>query len=209
MPSLPGFIVGNSSTATPADVSLASSAGWTARGGAGSGTASVNTGAERIDLSCVSGSGEVFASIGHAPWSLEPVVEICARLSSFSGGGTSAHYAAVYLANALAQGVYVSVELRDDDTARATSSAGNGAALPIVGLTAGEGWARIRTNGSGATLYAGVGSGGAKPTEWTCLGTVTISGAVAAWAYAIFQAGRASGSDVSAQWSSISYTVFP
>ena len=55
----------------------------------------------------------------------------------------------------------------------------------------------------------GLGAAGAQPTSWTPLGVVTTPGPIAPWAYALFQAGRGSGSDITAQWESIAYTVTP
>lgn len=188
---------------------LASATGWTARGGAGSGTATINTGSQRVDLSCV-GPGEAFASIGHAPWSTEPTIDYRARLSLFTATADTAHYALAAVVDALAQAIFLGVQILGNDTAQAIATgAGSGAAVPVAGITGGQGWARFVISGNAATCYAGVGAAGAQPTSWTPLGVVTTPGPIAPWAYALFQAGRGSGSGITAQWESIAYTVTP
>lgn len=195
---------------TPATaVSLASSSGWTARGGAGSGTATVNTGAGKLDLSCVAGSSEVFAAIGHAPWSAEPVVDLRARLSAWSGDASTAHYALMQVADALAATVSLGVQVFGDSTVKAiayySGGSHNGAAVSVPSILGGQGWVRLVLRGGTARCYAGVGSGGAEPTSWTDLGEVAAPVPVAPWALVVAQAGRASGGNVSASWTSLRY----
>ena len=192
---------------------LASATGWDARVGVGAGTASVNTGSQRIDLSCLASGVELFASIGHAPWSTEPTVDYRARLSLFTADADTSHYALACIGDALAQTVFFGVQVFGDDTAAAVSyysaAPHDGAARSVAGITAGQGWVRFVISGNLATCYAGVGSAGEQPASWTALGVVSVPTPVAPWVYVIFQAGRSAGSDIVARWESIAYTVTP
>ena len=187
-------------------VSLASSAGWTARTGAFSGSASVNTTAQQIELGCTVAGPQVFASIGRAPPSSAPIVDYRARLSSLVSGGGASDLASLQVADALAQTVLIGVEIAANNTARTITASAAGAAVSIASVAGGQGWARMVLSGSLARCYAGVGSGGSEPTSWTDLGTVTLaSGHSAPWVYLLFQANRGTATNLTATWTSISY----
>jgi hypothetical protein len=190
-------------------VDLTDDTGWTARGGAGSGTATINTGSERIDLSCSSGAGEAFASIGREPWSTAATIDIRARLALFTASADADHYALTHVADALAQAVYAGVNIKGNNTAMLESSTGNGSPISVASLTGGQGWARIVVRGTLFRCYVGVGSGGAQPTSWTDLGSTTITGTRPTWPIVLYQCGRGAGGDTTVQWSTISYTEYP
>ena len=203
--SSPGILGGGGDVQSVA-VSLASSAGWTARTGAFSGSASINTTAQQIELACTVAGPQVFASIGRAPPSSAPIVDYRARLSSLVSGGGSNDLASMQVADALAQTVLVGVEIRADNTARTITASAAGTAVAVASVAGGQGWARMVLAGSLARCYVGVGSGGSAPTSWTDLGTVTLaSGHLAPWAYLLCQANRGSATNLTATWTSISY----
>ena len=193
-------------TVTTTSVSLASATGWTARTGAFSGSASVNTTSQQIELGCTVAGPQVFASIGRAPPSSAPIIEYRARLSSLVSGGGASDLASLQVADALAQTTLVGVEILADNTARTITASAAGTAVAVASVAGGQGWARMVLSGSLARCYAGVGSGGSQPTSWTDLGTVTLaSGHLAPWLFLLFQANRGTSTDLTATWTSISY----
>ena len=106
----------------------------------------------------------------------------------------------------ISQTVLVGVEILADNTARTITASATGTAVSVASVAGGQGWARMVLAGSIARCYAGVGSGGSEPTNWTDLGTVALSSVhLAPWVYLLFQCNRGTATNLTATWTSISY----
>ena len=199
---------------TPAvPVSLASATGWSTRNGEGSsGTSSVNTGTQSLDLACTSAGSQVYTTIGRAPWAAPPTFDVRARISAFSSA-LSGDSVQMFVCDALAASITLGAQVNGNDTCTAFSSSGNPATtVTVAGAGDGQGWFRIVVKcGLNATAYVGIGSGGAEPTSWTNVGSVQLAaGGRVTWPFIAFQMNRNSGSgNVSATITSITYYSYP
>lgn len=165
------------------DLPLGSSAGWTLR--AGDGAAAIVGGAARLSL----GAGVVPAA-----WANQPMgaythgrslagIDLCARLSSWTGGNAANTFAALglRLGAAGATGLFANVY---GDGSRVelfgvgvSGDGGGGTSFGNVALNratvaSGQWWVRLVLSGFGATLYQGTGVAGAPPSSWSWVGGV-------------------------------------
>ena len=197
----------------PTVADLTSSSGWTTRNGEGSsGTSSVNTGTQSLDLACTSAGSQVYTTIGRAPWAAPPTFDVRARISAFSSA-LSGDSVQMFVCDALAASITLGAQVNGNDTCTAFSSSGNPATtVTVAGAGDGQGWFRIVVKcGLNATAYVGIGSGGAEPTSWTNVGSVQLAaGGRVTWPFIAFQMNRNSGSgNVSATITSITYYSYP
>lgn len=194
-----------------AAISLASATGWVDVSTDGTITASVNTGAQQLDLVYpVAASNGLNAAIAHAAYWTLGAVEIRARLRAIAGPAHQDHRAGIYLSGAWPGAAnYCAVEIALDGTARVRSATADGAWVTVASLLAGQGWVRFVREGGMVRGYVGTGSAGVAPTAWTFVGSITTSGAVpdtsVGYVTGLLGSAGARLSEVSASWGDLSW----
>lgn len=190
-------------------VSLASSGAWTGDVHIG-GNASVDTGSLHLDLQVATAGGGVYARIGRAPWAAPPTLDVRCRVKSFSSADASDSLQMLF-GDALGATTTMGVQVRGTGAVTAFSDSGSPAsAVTVASITGGQGWLRLVIQGTRATAYAGVGSGGAEPSSWTCVGHLQRgAGGRIAWPWINWQLNRGSSGSISATVDSIRSTEYP
>ena len=158
---------------------LTSSTGWTTVNGLGTATITggvlrlVHTvGADAYRESTVDYNGaSAYRSLG-----MQGDFDVCVRLAAMSTESQS--FAYLEIADASAAGERVSCRAYFNGTAQFFRNAGSAdivTAAARFGAYTGQEWLRVSVRGGHVLAYTGVGSGGARPTSWTKLGTASYA----------------------------------
>lgn len=171
-------------------VTLASSSGWTTSV-VGSSSATGWTGS--VVLATGSSANDYVATGRVVPEDAQ-AVEVLARISATTASASD-HLVSLVLGSdttVASRTASVSVTVTGAGVVSVASDGGSVTGVSVAGVLGGQGWLRLVVRGGNAQAWAGVGSGGALPTSWTPVGSVS-RGNSAPWAYAILQAYTLSG----------------
>jgi len=143
------------------------SAGWTYAGPAGA-AASIVAGVLGVTIDAATSTPAPTYAAGMARTITgefdASACDVRVRISAFSGTGSFLRLK-VTLFNGT-QFVQPQV-IAADGTVRIDTDLGTGTGVVVAGILGGEGWLRLVVDGGLATVYGGIGTGGAEPTAWT------------------------------------------
>jgi len=143
------------------------SAGWTYAGPAGA-AASIVAGVLGVTINAATDTPAPTFAAGMARTITGEfdalACDVRVRISAFSGTGNFLRLK-ITLFNGT-QFIQPQV-IAADGTVRIDTDLGTGTGVVVAGILDGEGWLRLVVDGGLATVYGGIGTGGAEPTAWT------------------------------------------
>lgn len=165
-----------------------SSAGFTASAGSAGGTASITSGAFRIvqpagDARHNSAGGYQSAVIYRALGVAGGDFDVAVRIAAMPAVSTSQAF--LVISDATSAGNRLAVIAADNGTVYAFDPTANAVittAASRFGSYTGEEWLRLSVRGLSVSFYTGVGTGGARPTAWTPIGSAATASA-AVWSH--------------------------